>query len=139
MTRPGQIRIQNPDGATAFVKDQVAHIRTDVDRAFRKALVEVVTKDGGKTARNLIVCALDRGPSRGGAMQTMRHFGKELSTKLALTAQIVDAMEITRPGFKRWLELTGFANDLTMVKGFVAWAEFKAGQGRVLTVRDDRG
>jgi hypothetical protein len=129
--RPGCVRIENAQGATAFVKDQVAHIRSDLDRKFRKALKEAVAQDGGKSARDLVTRALDHGPRRGGAIETIHHFGSELPVKLVLTAEIVDGIEIAMPGFK--MELTGFANDLTMVRGFVAWAEFKAGQGRVIS------
>lgn len=132
MTRPGHVRIENADGATAFVKDKVAHIRSDVDARFRNALRKAVHADGGKTARNLIMKALEQGPSRGGAVEAMRYFGPELQTKLVLTAQIIDGLEISVNGFKKWLELTGFGNDVTMIKAFVAWAEFKNGAGRVI-------
>jgi hypothetical protein len=132
MTFSGYVRIENAEGTTAIVKDRVAHVRLDVDRRFRNALKEAAAQDGGKTARDLIARALEAGPSRGGVIETVNHFGAELRLKLALTAQIVDGLEIAVPGFKRWLELTGFANDLTMVKGFVARAEFKAGRGRVI-------
>lgn len=130
--RPGEIHLQRADGATAFVKDRIGHIRKDVDQTFRKMLREAVAQDGGQTARWYIIRALDQGPSRGGAMEAMRHFGDGLNVKLALTAEIIDGLEIAKPGFKKWLELTGFANDVTMIKGFVAWAEANNGRGRVL-------
>jgi len=130
--KPGHIRLDREDGATAFVKDQVAHIRGDVDARFRNALRKAVHSDGGATARSLIMNALEQGPSRGGAVEAMRFFGPELQTKLALTAEIIDGMEIAVNGFKKWLELTGFANDVTMIRGFVEWAEYKNGQGRVI-------
>ena len=131
--RPTQTRIEAPNGTTTIVQDKRVHIRQDVDLAFRRALREAVAQDGGKAARYLIFRSLEQGPSRGGAIETISHFGAELPTKLALTAEIIDGMEIAVNGFKKWLELTGFANDLTMVKGFVAWAEYKAGRGRVIT------
>ena len=131
--RPGSVVIENAQDAATFIKDQVAHVRVDLDQRFRKALFEAAAQDGGVDARNLIGLALANGPSRGGAMDTINHFGAELQTCLALTAEIVDGIEIAVPGFKKWLELTGFANDLSMVKGFVAWAEHKNGQGRVIT------
>jgi len=65
--------------------------------------------------------------------ETISYFGDELDVKLKLTAQIVDGLEISVPGFKKWLELTGFGNDKTMIRGFVAWAEHKAGKGRVMS------
>lgn len=127
-----RVRLARADGATAFVQDKVSHIRADVDARFRAALRKAVTADGGKTANNLIVKALEHGPSRGGAVEAMRYFAGELQAKLAITAEIVDGLEIAVNGFKKWLELTGFANDLTMIKGFVAWAEYKNGRGRVI-------
>lgn len=130
--RPGHVSLERNDGAAAFVKDQVAYIRGDVDARFRAALREAVAQDGGKTARHLIHRALDQGPSRGGALEAMRYFGPELQCKLELTGDIIDGLEIAVNGFKRWLELTGFANDVTMIRGFVAWAEFRNGRGRVI-------
>jgi hypothetical protein len=127
------IRAEVAPGVTSFVRDGVAHIDITVDRRFRAALSEAVARDGGATARRLIVRALEQGPSRGGARETINHFGAELGVKLALTSEIVDGLEIAVNGFKKWLELTGFANDLTIVKGFVAWAEYKGGGGRVIS------
>lgn len=131
-----RIPLAGPNDTTAFVRDNRTHIRADIDLRFRNALREACAQDGGKTARWYIVRALDHGPSRGGVRETMSYFGVELNIKLALTAEIVDGIEISVPGFKKWLELTGFANDLTMIKGFIAWAEYRNGQGRVIpTVR----
>lgn len=130
------IRLAGPNDRTAFVRDNVAHIRRDIDLRFRQALREAAAVDAGRSARWLIDKALNNGPSRGGVKETVDHFGEGLNVKLALTAELVDGIEISVPGFKKWLELTGFANDLTMIKGFIAWAEFKNGQGRVIpTVR----
>lgn len=129
----GRIPLAGPDGRTAFVQDGRRHIRKDIDQRFRNALGEAAVADANKTARWYLQRALSHGPSRGGVTETVNHFGAELNIKLALTAEIIDGLEIAVPGFKKWLELTGFANDLTMIKGFVAWAEFKNGQGRVIS------
>lgn len=129
----GRIPLAGPNDQTAFVRDGIRHIRKDIDLRFRSALGEAAMADAGKSARWLISKALNNVPSRGGVRETMNHFGTELNIKLALTAEIIDGIEIAVPGFKKWLELTGFANDLTMIKGFVAWAEFKNGQGRVIS------
>lgn len=133
MTRPGQTRIERDDGATAFIQDKVAHIRADVDQRFKKALLNACAQDGNKTAWRLFHKAIHAGPSTGGAVEAMRYYGGTLQANLLLTAEIIDGLEIAVPGFKKWLELTGFANDLTMIKAFVAWAEFKNGQGRVIS------
>lgn len=115
----------------AFVRDGVVNIRSDVDARFREALSLAAVNDANKTARFYIQRALSNGPMRHGVRLTMAHFGDKLQVKLALTAQIVDGLEISVPGFKKWLELTGFGNDLNMIKGFVAWAEYRNGAGRV--------
>lgn len=110
------------------------HIRADVDQKYRRALLEAARQRGGKTALWHIRNSLDAGPSRGGLQEMLRYFGwADLNhPSLVLTAQVVDGIEITFPGFKKWLELTGFGNDKTMVKGFVAWAEYTAGKGHVI-------
>lgn len=122
-----------PADLTAFVRERRVHIRADIDRKFRKALREAVAQDGNTIARFHIGNALANGPSRGGFAEAKAFFGTAFEPKLALTAMIVDGLEITVPGFKKWLELTGFGNDKTMIRGFVAWAEYRAGQGKVLS------
>lgn len=118
--------------AEMFLKDQRAHIPLKLDRAYRRGLLAGVNEDGGPQARYHIRIALEAGPSRGGAEKTMQFFGAGLSEKLKLTAQIVDGLEIAMPGFKKWLEMTGFGDDCRMVRGFVGWAEHKLGVGRVI-------
>lgn len=119
--------------AFGFVRNGIVNIRSDVDRRYRKALYEAVSQDGNAQARWLIRNALDNGPSRGGAAESIRYFGDGLDANLKLTGMIVDGIEISVPGFKKWLELTGFGNDKTMIRGFVAWAEHKHGWGKVMT------
>lgn len=107
-------------------------IRADVDMKFRQGLTEIVSKDGGCYARWQIKNALQNGPSRGGYVEAAQYFGKEFDTKLKLTVPIVEACEVSMPGFGKWLEQTGFGNDVEMIKGFVLWAEFKNNQGTAL-------
>jgi hypothetical protein len=135
--RPEMTAVNIPANVSAFTSAGKRHIRAEVDVKFRKALREAVKTDGGATAVFHICNALANGPSRGGATEAMKYFGSELDLKLALTAEIVDALEISVPGFKKWLNLTGFGNDKTMIKGFVAWAEYKSGRGRVMTRLND--
>jgi hypothetical protein len=132
MARPDSVRLDRHDGATAFVKDKVAHIPADLDRRFRRGLQEAVARDGGKTAHLLVIDALTAGPSRGGALEAMRYFGPLLQVELVHTAQIIDGLEVSMNGFKRWLELTGFANDVTMIKAFIEWSHYKNAVGRVI-------
>ena len=118
---------------SAFTQGGRSHIRKDVDEKFRKILTEAAARQANAAARFHIRNALHNGPSRGGAAEAMQFFGAELDVKLHLTAEIVDALEISAPGFKKWLQLTGFGNDKTMIRGFVEWAEFKKGWGKVMT------
>lgn len=129
--RPPLAPVEIAPNVSAFVQGEKRFIRADVDARFRKMLTEAVAQDGNPSARFHIGNALEKGPSRGGVQESIAYFGKEIDVKLAITAGIVDALEITMPGFKRWLQLTGFGNDKTMIRGFVAWAEHKNGIGRV--------
>lgn len=113
-----------PQPLPTFVrKSGKVHIRADVDAHYRKALREGVSSHGGEKARYHILLALENGPSRGGYAESAAFFGAEWDIKLKLTAPVVDGMEVSVPGFKRWLEVTGFGNDLRMIRGFVCWAE----------------
>lgn len=118
---------------SAFSQGGKSHIRKDVDDKFRRMLTEAAARQANAAARFHIRNALTNGPSRGGAAEAMQFFGTELDLKLALTAEIVDALEISAPGFKKWLQLTGFGNEKTMIRGFVEWAEYKNGRGKVMT------
>ena len=106
----------------AFAKDKRVHIRADVDRHFREALRNAATR-APAVARFHIRAALENGPSRGGGAEAMAFFGSEIDVKLKLTAPLIDGIEINAPGFKKWLQATGFGNDLRMIRGFVDWAE----------------
>src|ERR1700676_1747800 len=135
MTQPKRAMTDLPLGAniSAFVKGGQSHIRKDVDEKFRKVLTEAAARQANFAARFHISNALHNGPSRGGAAESIKFFGAELDVKLHLTAEIVDPLESSAPGFKKGLQLTGFGNDKTMIRGFVEWAEFKNGRGRVIT------
>jgi hypothetical protein len=133
MPRPELSMVEIPANVAMFTKDRRSYVQRDIDARYRKTLLAAVTADGGRKARWHVNAALENGPSSEGAAETIRFFGDELSEKLQLTAQIVDGLEIAAPGLKKWLEMTGFGNDCRMVRGFVAWAEHKAGVGRVIT------
>jgi len=137
MTQP---KIETVAGAIpqAYVMGKQRAIRVDVDRKYRLGLIELVRADGGRQARWHIEKALANGPSRGGYAEALSFFGNEFDLKCKLTAPIVEACEVSLPGFGRWLELTGFGNDKSMICGFVAWAEYKNGKGKVMTERADK-
>ena len=110
---------------------RVVQIPKVIDQAYRLALL-AGAKDAGPKALWYIRRSLDAGPSRGGAQEAMAHFGPELDVSLKMTAMIVDGLEISVPGFKKWLVDTGFGNDLNMIKGFVRWAEYVNAKGKIL-------
>lgn len=101
---------------------RVVRVPIEVDRRFRQGLWAAASKAGPKVAW-FIHRSLRDGPSLKGAAETMEYFGSRLDEVMTLTAPIVDTLEVAMPGFKRWLEITGFGNDKTMFKGFVKWAE----------------
>lgn len=129
--------MKNISSGIAAILDRQSNtvrIPADVDRRFRNGLLKAARQKGGQNALWNIRTALEHGPSRGGLAEAMRHFGWTDTNhpSLVLTAQIVDGIEITLPGFKRWLELSGFGNDRRMIQGFIAWAEYRNGQGHAI-------
>jgi hypothetical protein len=110
----------------AFLHDPQSGVRripVEIDRKYRAGLLEAAAK--APRALFHFRNALDAGPDREGANGAIRYFGNALDLNLKLTAQMVDNLEVAMPGFKRWLEVTGFGNDKTMIKGFVKWAEYE--------------
>jgi hypothetical protein len=95
-----------------------------VDRAFRQGLLDAAGTVSPKV-RWHIDKALRNGPSRGGYPEAQAHFGGDLIEKLLPTAPIIDTLEVAMPGFKRWLEFTGFADCKHMIAAFLAWAEVR--------------
>jgi hypothetical protein len=119
-----------PETLAAFSQSGRTHIRKEIDEKFRRGLMEAA-RHGGSRARFHIRNALSNGPSPGGVAESVAYFGAELDLKLKLTAGIVDGLEVSLNGFKKWLEITGFGNDKTMIRGFVAWAEYVDGMPKV--------
>ncbi len=112
---------------------RAVRIQRSVDQRYRDGLMALAKENGGRTAIWHILNSLTNGPSRGGYAEAAKYFGSEFDTKLKLTAPIVEACEVSMPGFAHWLVATGFGNDKSMIKGFVAWAEFTTGKGKVMT------
>jgi hypothetical protein len=99
------------------------YIPEGIDKRYRRALLAALVKAGPKAAWHIRNALID-GPSRGGALESMQHFGKDLDVKLKVTAPIVDSLEVSCPGIKQWLAATGFGDDKNMIKGFIAWSEY---------------
>jgi hypothetical protein len=125
MGAPEQHFAFNYDAATGKHEIPIA-----VDRRYRQGLWRAAEAGGAKVAW-FIHRALRNGPSRNGADETIAYYGGELTAMMHFTAPTIDALEIAMPGFKQWLVVTGFGNDLTMFKGMVRWAEARATVGDV--------
>jgi hypothetical protein len=105
-----------------FVADnKIVAVRADVDRAMRRQLVELAELESPSIAHDIRVI-LQRGPSKGGAKEAQQHYGDRLHETLLVTVPLVEWLEKMIPGIKRWFEVTGFGNDIAMVKVFVDWA-----------------
>jgi hypothetical protein len=113
---PQMVFAHEYDAATNSVKIPIAD-----DRRYRHGLWRAASTV--PKAAWFIHRALRNGPSTKGAAETMRFYGTNLEIMMYATAPIVDALEVAMPGFKQWIVVTGFGNDLTMFKGFVRWAE----------------
>jgi hypothetical protein len=120
----GNFRYGVSDDLAKLAQRGVKHVAipTHVDKRFRdglKAAAATVSVKVGWAIRT----ALDEGPRPGGAKEAIAYFGAELDLKLKLTAPIIDLLEVSMPGFKRWLVATRFADDRHMIAAFVQWAE----------------
>lgn len=69
--------------------------------------------------------ALENGPSRGGVAECIAHFGADMQAISAKVAGLVENLELRHPSFCKWLNVTGFGNDKTMIAAFLLWAERK--------------
>lgn len=96
-------------------------IRQDVDRLFRNRLVELARAASASIEYD-VRTVLQRGPSKGGARAAQQKYGDDLHPLLLRTVPLVEYLERQQPGFKKWLELTGFGNDADMIRVFVEWA-----------------
>lgn len=108
-------------------KDGLTFVDGAADAAYRKALMDGVPLP----LRAKMQEALSAIPNKGSAAHSMRYFGKELDAKLRIIGPLLDELEdfvrLDRKlsDLKRWLVVTGFANDYRMIKVFAEWAELR--------------
>lgn len=102
-------------------------IPSDVDQAFRTALIELAPNE---TIRRRVREALANGPHPNGRGHATEYFAdrlEEVIGKAAAFADWLDAymMKRGRPDLIRWLDATGYGNDYRVIKTFAAWAELQ--------------
>ena len=100
-------------------------IRQDVDRRYRAALYDLACAIEGADGAiaEEVRRILTRGPSRGGMKEAQQRLGDDLHPLLLRTVPLVEYLDSQCKGMKRWLDLTGFGNDVNLVKVFVEWAD----------------
>lgn len=108
-------------------KDGLVHIRADVDRAFRKALLDGVPSSlYPKMAKALSAQLLPN--AHRARKEARRYFGNEADEIFAdastfaanLHKFLGDRFGLT--GLLDWLTATGYGNDHRMIKVFAEWA-----------------
>jgi hypothetical protein len=110
----------------------IVAIRSDVDAAFRKALLDGVPV----SLRSKMVEALAATPGKEAAAHSKRYFGEELPAIVAETNQLLFFInkylseQLKLPGLYDWLNATNFGNDYRMIKVFKAWSEMRVSSMR---------
>lgn len=100
------------------------HITRRVDNNFRGFLLRA----SPDAISVLFAECFANGPRRGGAAETLKYFGGDTAHPgLLSTVPVVEECERYMPGLMNWLAVTGFADDLDMVKAFMRWAELADG------------
>lgn len=97
-------------------------IEVEVDHHFR----ETLTKFAGRVSPAIerqVRDVLAAGPSKGGIGEALRYFGDEGPAMVKRATRVVEYLEFCENGFTRWLEVTGFGNDIGMIKALVAWSD----------------
>lgn len=103
----------------------IVAIRSDVDAAFRKALLDGVPLSLHSKMRE----ALAATPGKDAEAHSRRYFGAELQPIMdevhPLLFQINKHLseQLRLPGLYDWLNATNFGNDYRMIKVFKAWSE----------------
>jgi hypothetical protein len=105
----------------------VVAIRSDVDAAFRKALLDGVPV----SLRSKMIEALAATPGKDAEAHSRRYFGAELKAIMDevhpllffINKFLTEQRQL--PGLYDWLNATNFGNDYRMIKVFKAWSEMR--------------
>jgi hypothetical protein len=121
--------------ATIIRENGLVHIRSDVDRAFRKALLDGVPSSlQPKMAEALSAQVLPN--ARRAQKEARRYFGAEADEIFAHAAQLATDLHkflgdrFGLIGLLDWLTATGYGNDYRMIKVFAEWARLSSEIGK---------
>jgi len=78
-------------------------------------LMTVASAMGPRIESVMYDAVQDGKPRGGGCEETVRYFGDNLEAAHAICAPVVVALDGMIPGFKGWIEFTGFADDKLMM------------------------
>ena len=114
--------------ATIIRENGLVHIRADVDRAFRRALLDGVPAPlGDRDGRGLVGAELLPNARRA-QKEARRYFGDEADGIFADAARFAGdlhtflGVRFGLTGLLDWLTATGYGNDYRMIKVFAEWA-----------------
>jgi len=105
----------------------IVAIRSDVDAAFRKALLDGVPV----SLRSKMIEALAATPGKDAEAHSRRYFGAELTAVMNEVAPLLFQInkylseQLKLPGLYDWLNATNFGNDYRLIKVLKAWSEMK--------------
>lgn len=103
------------------------HIDPGFDRRFRAAL----EAGAPVKVRCLMKAALSEIPMPGGLQRCQAYYGKELDAVARRALPLVHALDeymetqLHLDGLIEWMDLTGYADDLGMLKALDAWSQLK--------------
>lgn len=110
-------------------QNEIAWIDRASDERFRHMLIHGAPAPIGRKLKD----ALSRTPKPNAREYSEQHFGERLPAIIALTRPLMDALENYfeangAPGLTRWLNLTGYGDDVRMIEAFAEWASMAKSQ-----------
>ncbi len=97
-----------------------------IDDHYRRQLCYWAAIAGGESLRTEVYTALQDGPSKGGRPEVERYFGPGyqdlISARVAPLIEYLEFCDKGGPGLMKWLDRTGFGNDLGLIKAMLRWA-----------------
>lgn len=98
-------------------------IPSEIDAYYRRSLSQMAAMIGPEIDA-MVTKALADGPSRGGVAEAIAYFGPDAGTRIAAqTGRLVSYLEFCEHGVHKWLDASGFGNDLEFIKALMVWAD----------------